>query len=272
MTRVSVLSQLCRYLSHFIKTLLNFVTMRKLLTRVLHRVLLSQPFTPAMGIEAEIHTHSRQKLVVGLGNPGMEDTRHSVGMVVLGELAARLGVGDRWRGDKQVSGDVIVSEVQHTRVVLLRPRLLMNINGVSVAKAAGKFGVRPEDVLLVHDELDKPLGKVAFKHGGSARGHNGVRSCVDCLQSDVMLRLRVGIGRPTGKTPVDRYVLGRFSSEEKKVLDSVLVQSVDLIFSQLSLQDSSSSSSSSSPAGGAQAAGTSTASRSKDSAAAQSSN
>lgn len=73
--------------------------------------------------------------VVGLGNPGMEATRHSVGMAVLGALAARLGVADAWRGDKHVSGEVIVSEVDHTHVVLLRPRLLMNINGVSVAKA-----------------------------------------------------------------------------------------------------------------------------------------
>lgn len=73
--------------------------------------------------------------VVGLGNPGMEGTRHSVGMAVLGALATRLGAADRWRGDKHVSGEVIVSEVQSTRVVLLRPRLLMNVNGVSVAKA-----------------------------------------------------------------------------------------------------------------------------------------
>ncbi|XP_056231317.1 probable peptidyl-tRNA hydrolase isoform X1 [Seriola aureovittata] len=253
MKKVPFLSNFCRYLSHFFKTLLNFVTMRRLLTRVINRVLLSEPFTHAMGFEAEIHSHAHRKLVVGLGNPGMDDTRHNVGMAVLGELAARLGVADRWRGDKHVSGEVIVSEVQHTRVVLLRPRLLMNINGVSVAKAAGKYGIKPEDVLLIHDELDKPLGKIAIKHGGSARGHNGVRSCVDCLQTDVMLRLRVGIGRPTGKTAVDRYVLGRFSSEEKKVLDSVLVQSVDLLLSQLSQQDSQSPSSS--PAGGTQAAG-----------------
>lgn len=73
--------------------------------------------------------------VAGLGNPGMEATRHSVGMAVLGALAARLGVADQWRGDKHVSGEVIVSEVEHTHVVLLRPRLLMNVNGVSVAKA-----------------------------------------------------------------------------------------------------------------------------------------
>ncbi|XP_074495582.1 peptidyl-tRNA hydrolase [Sebastes fasciatus] len=250
---VTVLSRLCRYLSFFLKKLLDFGTMRRLLTRVIQGVWLREPFTPAMGVEAEIHTQGRRRLVVGLGNPGMEGTRHSVGMAVLGALAARLGVADRWRGDKHVSGEVIMSEVQQTHVVLLRPRLLMNINGVSVAKAAGKYGVKPEDILLVHDELDKPLGKMVIKHGGSARGHNGVRSCVDCLQTDVMPRLRVGIGRPTGKTSVERYVLGRFSSEEKKVLDSVLVQSVDLLLSQLSQQDSQCPSS---PAGGSRAAQT----------------
>ncbi|XP_044051117.1 probable peptidyl-tRNA hydrolase [Siniperca chuatsi] len=249
------LSTLGRYLSLFFNKLLNFVTMRRLLTRVINRVLLSELFTPAMGIEAEIHTQGRRRLVVGLGNPGMEGTRHSVGMAVLSALAARLGAADCWHGDKHVSGEVIVSEVQHTRVVLLRPRLLMNVNGVSVAKAAGKYGIKPEDILLVHDELDKPLGKIAIKHGGSARGHNGVRSCVDCLQTDVMPRLRVGIGRPTGKTSVERHVLGRFSSEEQKVLDSVLAQSVDLLLSQLSEQDSRQDSQSpSSPAGGRQAA------------------
>lgn len=247
----TVLSKACRYLSLCLKKLLNFITMRRLLTRVIHRVLLSELFTPAMGIEAEIHTQGRRKLVVGLGNQGMEGTRHSIGMAVLGALATRLGVADRWRGDKHVSGEVIVSEVERTHVVLLRPRLLMNVNGVSVAKAASKYGIRPEDILLVHDELDKPLGKIAIKHGGSARGHNGVRSCVDCLQTDVMPRLRVGIGRPTGKTSVERHVLGRFSSEEKKVLDSVLVQSVDLLLSQLSQQDSQQDPQSpSSPAGG----------------------
>ncbi|XP_023150122.1 probable peptidyl-tRNA hydrolase [Amphiprion ocellaris] len=251
MNKETSLGKFCHSLSHFFKKFLNFATMRRLLTRVINRVLLYEPFKPTMGIEAEIHTEGRRKMVVGLGNPGMDGTRHSVGMAVLGALAARLGVADRWRGDKYVSGEVILSEVQQTNVVLLRPRMLMNVNGVSVAKAAGKFGVKPEDILLVHDELDKPLGKIAVKHGGSARGHNGVRSCVDCLQTDVMLRLRVGIGRPTGKTSVERHVLSRFTSEEMKVLDQVLVQSVDLILSQVSQQDAQFPSS---PAGGGLAA------------------
>uniref|UniRef100_A0A3B5M5C3 peptidyl-tRNA hydrolase n=1 Tax=Xiphophorus couchianus TaxID=32473 RepID=A0A3B5M5C3_9TELE len=194
---------------------------------------------------------SRSRRVVGLGNSGMEGTRHSVGMAVLGALAARLGVADRWHGDRHVSGEVILTEVQQARVVLLRPRLLMNVSGVSVARAGEVIGVKPEDILLVHDELDKPLGKIAIKHGGSARGHNGVRSCVDCLQTDVMPRLRVGIGRPSGKTSVERHVLSRFTAEEQKVLEAVLVQSVDLLISQLSQQDAQSASS---PAGGRRAA------------------
>ena len=76
--------------------------------------------------------------VVGLGNPGMDGTRHSVGMAVIAALADRLGVADRWRSEKHVSGEVIVLERQDTQIVLLRPRLLMNINGVSVAKAGRK--------------------------------------------------------------------------------------------------------------------------------------
>ncbi|KAK0156492.1 putative peptidyl-tRNA hydrolase [Merluccius polli] len=167
----------------------------------------------------------------------MEATRHSVGMAVLGALAARLDLADRWQGDKRVSGEVIVSEIKDTPVILLRPKLLMNINGVSVAKAAAKYGVRAEDIVLVHDELDKPLGKTAFKYGGSASGHNGVRSCIYVLQSDVMLRLRVGIGRPEGKRSVQGHVLGRFSRTEEPLVAAVLQQSVDLLLSRLAQPD-----------------------------------
>lgn len=86
--------------------------------------------------------------VVGLGNPGMEGTRHSVGMAVVSALASRLGMADRWRGDKHVSGEVIVSDVERMHVVLLRPRLLMNINGVSVAKAGEVPSVCVSDLFI----------------------------------------------------------------------------------------------------------------------------
>lgn len=218
-------------LGHF---MVNFWKMRRILNGVLTRVLLSSPFTTVrMETEAQVHTQTRRKMVVGLGNPGMDGTRHNVGRVVLDSLAVRLGASERWRGDRQLSSELVVCELEGERLILLKPKLLMNVNGAAVAKAVSKFGVRPEDVLLVHDELDKPLGKIAVKLGGSARGHNGVRSCVDCLNTDVMRRLRVGIGRPSAKTTVDRHVLGRFSPDERKVLDAVLVQSVDLLLSLL---------------------------------------
>ncbi|XP_043094208.1 probable peptidyl-tRNA hydrolase [Puntigrus tetrazona] len=203
---------------------------RRMITKLLHRVLMSSLPSPKMMMTGQTTADwTRSKMVVGLGNPGMNGSRHSVGMAALAALAERLGVTDSWRSDRQVSGEVIVTQLQDIKLILLRPKLLMNVNGVSVAKAASKYLISPEHILLIHDELDKPLGKFGIKHGGSARGHNGVRSCVDCLQTDVMQRLRIGIGRPSGKTPVDRYVLGRFSQEEQNVLDPVLKQSVDVL-------------------------------------------
>ncbi|XP_064820578.1 probable peptidyl-tRNA hydrolase [Oncorhynchus masou masou] len=237
MRHVTVAGKLWYCVSQFFKTLLNFVTMRRLLSKLINRALLTEPFAPIVDIGAGVHTNARRRLIVGLGNPGMNGSRHSVGMAVLEALAARLRLAESWHGDRHVSGEVIVSDIQDTQIVLLRPRLLMNINGVSVAKAAVKYSIKPEHILLVHDDLDKALGKLAMKRGGSARGHNGVRSCVECLQTDVMPRLRVGIGRPSGETLVNRHVLGRFSQEEQKILSGVLEQSVDILLSQLTDED-----------------------------------
>ncbi|XP_010292469.1 PREDICTED: probable peptidyl-tRNA hydrolase, partial [Phaethon lepturus] len=88
------------------------------------------------------------------------------------------------------------------------------------------YNLRPEDIYLVHDDLDKALGKVAIKLGGSARGHNGVRSCISALHSNEMTRLRVGIGRPEGDVTVSSYVLSPFSTEEQERLEQVLAQAV----------------------------------------------
>lgn len=109
----------------------------------------------------------------------------------------------------------------------------MNANGQSVARAAELFGVTTEDVYLVHDELDKPLGKLALKLGGSARGHNGVRSCISCLNSSVMPRLRVGIGRPVHPITVEAHVLGCFSPEEQELLPPLLDSATDLLLDHI---------------------------------------
>ncbi|XP_020730601.2 peptidyl-tRNA hydrolase isoform X3 [Odocoileus virginianus] len=172
-------------------------------------------------------------LVAGLGNPGLPGTRHSVGMAVLGQLARRLGVAESWARDRRCAADLALASLGDAQLVLLRPRRLMNLNGYSVAQAAELFGLTAEEVYLVHDELDKPLGKVALKLGGSARGHNGVRSCMSCLNSSAMPRLRVGIGRPTQPDAVRAYVLGRFSPAELELLPPVLERAADLLLDHI---------------------------------------
>ncbi|XP_008940564.1 PREDICTED: probable peptidyl-tRNA hydrolase, partial [Merops nubicus] len=95
------------------------------------------------------------------------------------------------------------------------------------------YSVRPEDVYLVHDDLEKPLGKVAIKLGGSARGHNGVRSCISALQSSEMTRLRVGIGRPEGEVSVSSYVLAPFSAGEQERLEQILAQAATFLLEHI---------------------------------------
>ncbi|NWX16170.1 PTH hydrolase, partial [Aegotheles bennettii] len=111
-------------------------------------------------------------------------------------LARQLAVAEGWRVDGRCCADVALAAARGLELVLLKPRRLMNLNGLSVASAAEVYNLRPADIYLVHDDLDKALGEVVIKLGGSARGHNGVRSCICALHSNEMTRLRVGIGRP----------------------------------------------------------------------------
>ncbi|XP_055126974.1 peptidyl-tRNA hydrolase isoform X2 [Symphalangus syndactylus] len=172
-------------------------------------------------------------MVAGLGNPGLPGTRHSVGIAVLGQLARRLGVAESWTRDRHCAADLALAPLGDAQLVLLRPRRLMNANGRSVARAAELFGLTAEEVYLVHDELDKPLGRLALKLGGSARGHNGVRSCISCLNSNAMPRLRVGIGRPTHPEAVQAHVLGCFSPAEQELLPLLLDRATDLILDHI---------------------------------------
>ncbi|XP_067398211.1 peptidyl-tRNA hydrolase isoform X2 [Emydura macquarii macquarii] len=178
-------------------------------------------------------TRWQHHVVAGLGNYGLRGTRHNVGMAVLNQLAQKLNVADQWKADRRCCADVTITNVEETELVLMKPRRLMNINGLSVASAAETYNLGVEDIYLVHDDLDKPLGKMAIKLGGSARGHNGVRSCISSLHSDCMVRLRVGIGRPVGEAMVDRYVLGRFNSAEHEVLPRVLEQAAELLLEHI---------------------------------------
>ncbi len=148
------------------------------------------------------------KLIVGLGNPGQqyEQTRHNVGFRVVDMVAKTLD----WKWSEQRNRAILASgTLGPEKVVLVKPITFMNNSGEAVSALVHWYKVQPEDVLVVYDELDLPVGRVRLKSNGSAGGHNGIDNIIRHLHTNNVPRLRIGIGRPTN-THVETvsYVLG----------------------------------------------------------------
>lgn len=156
-------------------------------------------------------------LVVGLGNPGPRyaANRHNVGFLVVDELAAR--VGGKFKAHKG-GADVLEGRLAGRRVALAKPRSFMNVSGGPVVATARFYKVAPENIVVVHDELDIPFATVRLKLGGGENGHNGLRSISKSLSTRDYLRVRFGIGRPPGRMDPADFVLRDFSAAERKEL------------------------------------------------------
>jgi PTH1 family peptidyl-tRNA hydrolase len=161
------------------------------------------------------------KIIVGLGNPGPEHllTRHNAGFWFVDALAAKLGV--RFRSHTRFQGEICRVEFAGDEVTLLKPMTYMNRSGLSIRALADYQKVQPQQVMVVHDELDLPVGEARFKQGGGHGGHNGLRDTITHLGPDFW-RLRVGIGHPGDKSQVIDFVLRRApKAEEEQILTSV---------------------------------------------------
>lgn len=172
------------------------------------------------------------KLVVGLGNPGQEyaSDRHNLGYRVVDALAARHGLGfERHQGKLHLA----VGEIAGHPVVLAKPRTFMNLSGTAVARASRQYGVRPEEILVIYDDLDLPLGRLRLRPTGGSGGHKGMRSIIDVLGTQSFARLRLGIGRPSGRKDPADYVLEPFTREEEAVVAEVVQQASEAVESYL---------------------------------------
>lgn len=165
------------------------------------------------------------KLLVFLGNPGKqyERTRHNAGWMVCDTMHIDSPWQQKfhayWAQTRGFSG----------QVRLLKPQTYMNESGISVSEATHFFDIQPEDVLVVHDDLELPFGTVRLQSGGGLQGHNGLRSIKQHLGTDRFLRLRIGIGRPQ-RGDVSSFVLSRFSPDEEIQLPLVLQKANGLLY------------------------------------------
>lgn len=152
-------------------------------------------------------------LIVGLGNPGAEHARqrHNIGFMAVDELADAYGAAPF---QKKYKGEFSEIRVEGHKCLLLKPQTYMNKSGISIAAAASFYKIPPENIILLYDELDLPLGKLRCKQGGGAGGHNGVKSS-DAHVGKNTWRIRLGIDHPGHKDRVTGYVLGNFTGDEQ---------------------------------------------------------
>ena len=162
------------------------------------------------------------KIIVGLGNPGdkYKITRHNIGFILLDKIAEDNGL--TWQLNKKFNAEI--AKLGDT--FLVKPQTYMNLSGKTVASLSRTADVLPDDILVVFDDLDLPLGRLRLRPEGGSGGHKGMRSIIDSLGSRAFARLRVGIGRPPGKMDPADYVLQPFSEDEEPLVSVIVERAV----------------------------------------------
>jgi PTH1 family peptidyl-tRNA hydrolase len=160
-------------------------------------------------------------LILGLGNPSRryQFTRHNIGFMVLEKIAAQ------WNVElKQKSFDALWNrgKLAGINVLLAMPQTYMNLSGNAARKLLAYFKVDISNLIVIHDDLDLPFGKIRLKSGGGDAGHKGLKSITTCLGSADFMRIRMGIGKPTDKISIEDYVLQRFDSGETDLLQQIV--------------------------------------------------
>lgn len=180
------------------------------------------------------------KLIVGLGNPGPQyrDTRHNIGFMVVEKLERELaaGVPPAWQKDEKKN--VLTAKIGE--VLLVKPLTFMNKSGYAVRALMDFYKLTPEDVWVIHDDMDLPLGKIKIREKGSSAGHNGVQSIIEQLKTDAFVRFRLGIGKGVDTTGVSdnknmhhrsviTFVLSRFRQSEAGSMKHLVKHGTDAV-------------------------------------------
>ena len=167
-------------------------------------------------------------LLVGLGNPGdkYKNNRHNIGFKAVLDIQDRFSFSEF---TSKYNGLYSSGTINGQKVHLLMPQTYMNKSGHSVAQLANFFKIKPENIIVLHDELDIPPLDVKFKLGGGEGGHNGLKSITACIGSKDYIRVRLGVGHPGNKNDVSNYVLADFSKLEQEQYEDILKQVSDIV-------------------------------------------
>lgn len=164
------------------------------------------------------------KLIVGLGNPGREykNTRHNIGYMVLDNYLGKV----EWKN--KMESYFYSTEINGETVIFLKPITYMNLSGLAVSKVVNFYKIEIEDILIIQDDLDLPLGTYKIKKNSSSGGHNGIKSIISELNTQEFGRLKIGIGK-NNNIPTDKYVLSKFTFEELKVINEHMEEYKEII-------------------------------------------
>ena len=167
------------------------------------------------------------KVIAGLGNPGAQyaNTPHSIGFEVADAIAREIGA--EWKASASFKGELATGMFAGQKVLLLKPMTYMNLSGDSVAPVVRYHNATPADLLVISDDIDLPVGRLRIRVGGSAGGHNGLKSIIERVGTPAFTRLRVGVGRDAhDRSEVIGHVLGKFDPATRAVMDQVVPAAV----------------------------------------------
>lgn len=169
------------------------------------------------------------KLIVGLGNPDKkyEDTRHNLGFMVVENICHE--AGGLWETKPSKESKICRTKLAGQDVILLQPQTYMNESGKSVNEVVNFYKIATEDIWVIHDDLNLPVGQGRLSKNSTAAGHRGVQSIIDNLGTKDFYRFRIGIGRPMDQKPAEDYVLEKFTTTEESLIKEVINKTVKLI-------------------------------------------
>lgn len=176
--------------------------------------------------------NSKMKLIVGLGNPGIDykNTRHNVGFMFVDNIVKNLN--GSFKLSSKLKSQICIIKVQGEDICFCKPMTYMNLSGEAVKLVSKYYDIAQENILIIHDDLDLPVGKIRIRERGSHGGHNGMRNIMELLQTTEIRRIKIGIDK--GSNVID-YVLGKFNATEMAEIEKTLALSFDIFNDYLNL-------------------------------------